>query len=65
MGLVRSIPVMDANGDELTVYEIRHRRLLRTVRRLKLCTGEPVEALDDETFLVAGTGERLVRVGGG
>lgn len=65
MGLVRSIRVRDANGDELTVYEISHRRLLRTVRRLKLCSGELVEAVDGETFRVSGTGERLVRVEGG
>lgn len=65
MGLVRGIQVMDANGDELTVYEIHHRRLLRTVRQLKLCSGELVEALDGETFLVTATGERLVRIAGG
>ena len=64
MGLVRSIRVRDANGDELIVYEIRVRKWLRTVRRMKLCTGEHVEPLDDETFVLPATGEKLVRVGG-
>ena len=64
MGIVRIIPVMDTNGDELTVYEFHHRRFLRKVRRLKLCTGELVEALDDNTFHLPATGEKLVRMSG-
>ena len=62
MGVVRSIPVKDANGDELTVYEIHDRRLLRKIRRMKLCTGELVEALDENTFHLPATGEKLVRI---
>jgi len=56
---------MDANGDELTVYEFHHRRFLKKVRRMKLCTGELVEALDDNTFHLPATGEKLVRTSGG
>lgn len=59
MGIVRTIPVRDANGDEFTLYEFEDRRFLRKVQRLKLCTGELV-ALIDDAFVVVGTGERLV-----
>ncbi len=65
MGVVRVIPVVDSNGDELTVYELHERRFLKTVRRMKLCTGELVEALDENTFHLPTTGERLVRVSSG
>ena len=58
MGYVRSIPVKDANGDHLTVYEFQDRRFLKRVRRMRLCTGEAVEASEND-FIVAGTGERL------
>ena len=57
-----NIPVTDANGDELTVYEFHERRFLRKVRRMKLCTGELVEALDENMFVLVGTGEKLTRV---
>ena len=50
MGLVRSIAVEDSKGDELTVYEFQDKRFLGKVRRLKLCTGEPVQARADGTF---------------
>jgi hypothetical protein len=53
--------VRDANGDELTVFEFYDRRFIRKVRRLKLCTGEAVERLDDDTFALP-SGERLTRV---
>jgi hypothetical protein len=29
---------------------------------MKLCTGEPVEALDENVFVLIGTGEKLTRV---
>jgi hypothetical protein len=58
---VRSIPVLDANGDQFTLYEFQDRRFLRKVRRMKLCTGETVEQLGDE-LVVIGTGERLCPV---
>lgn len=61
MGLVRKIPVRDQNGDEFTVYEFQERRFLRTIRRMKLCTGETVELLGDR-LIVAATGENLVRL---
>ena len=60
-----TISVIDRNGDELLVYEIVERsRLfgLRAKRRLALCTGEAVKRIDDATFVVIGTGERLTRV---
>lgn len=62
MEYLRGIPVRDGNGDELTVYEFHERRFLRRVRRMKLCTGEPVEPLDDRHFVLVSTGERLTRV---
>jgi hypothetical protein len=58
----RSIPVKDANGDELTVYEFHERRFLRRVRRMKLCTGELVEAVDEDVFVLVSSGEKLTRV---
>lgn len=64
MSLVNSIPVRDANGDQLTVYEFQDRRFIRKVRRLKLCTGETVEYVDEHTFVLPGTGERFARVPG-
>jgi hypothetical protein len=59
---LRSIPVKDANGDELTVYEFHERRFLRKVRRMRLCTGEPVEAAGEDVFVLVSTGEKLTRV---
>jgi hypothetical protein len=61
VGIVRTIPVRDANGDEFTLYEFQDRRFLRKVRRMKLCTGETVEQLGEELVVVL-TGERLCRV---
>jgi hypothetical protein len=63
VGFMRSIPVKDANGDELTIYEFHERRFLRKVRRMKLCTGELVEAVDENTFALVGSGEKLTRLG--
>ena len=61
MSYVGSIRVLDAHGDEFTVYEFRDRRFLRSVRRMKLETGELVQEIDGE-LVVPETGERLVRV---
>jgi hypothetical protein len=58
---VKSIPVTDARGDEVTIHEFHDRRFLKKVRRLKLDTGELVEERSDG-FLVVGTGERLIPV---
>ena len=60
MAVVRTIPVTDRNGDQLTVYEFQDRRFLRKVRKLKLCTGETVRQIEGE-LVVLGTGERLSR----
>jgi hypothetical protein len=57
---VRSIPVTGENGDELVVHEFHTRTFLKKVRRMKLCTGEAVQA-EDDSFVVVGTGERLKR----
>jgi hypothetical protein len=59
---VRSIPVVDANGAGLTVYEFRDRRFLTNVRRYKLCSGEVVEPAEADTFTVIATGEELLRL---
>lgn len=62
-----AIPVRDAKGDELTVYEIRDRTGMFGLigdKRLELCTGELVEAVGPDTFVVLATGERLTRRSG-
>jgi hypothetical protein len=56
---VRSIPVRDESGADLTVYEFHDRRFLKRVRRMKLCTGEMVEA-DSDGFVIIATGEKLL-----
>lgn len=61
MAFVRTFPVTDRNGDQLTVYEFQDRRFLKKVRRLKLCTGETVRHIDGD-LIVLGTGERLIPV---
>jgi len=61
VGLVSSIPVRDANGDELIVYEFQDWRFLQKVRRYRLDTGEIVERLDDQTFGLP-SGEKLTRL---
>lgn len=66
-----TIPVRDAKGDELTVYEYRDcvpyllsLGLLRGAgqKRLMLDTGESVVRVDKDTFVIAATGERLSRI---
>ena len=61
MSYVRSIPVVDANGADLTVYAFRDRRFLAKLRRFELCTGEAVELAESDTFTVVATGEELLR----
>jgi hypothetical protein len=58
VAFVRSFPVKDRNGDQLTIYEFHDRRFVRKVRRLKLCTGEAVQRIGND-LVVIGTGERL------
>ena len=68
--LVRTIPVRDANGTRLTLFEfqqsVRRRaifglRLAAKHRRMQLDTGEAVEYVDENTFTLA-TGETLRRI---
>jgi hypothetical protein len=62
VGLVRTIPVIDRNGDQFTLYEFHDRRFLRKVRRMKLETGELVQEVDG-ALVVVGTGEQLTKAG--
>jgi hypothetical protein len=61
----KAIPVIDGNGDELFVYEMRWRPGLFSLRarlHLELCTGEAVEEIGGGGFIVSRTGEKLTRV---
>ena len=61
---VKTIPVVDGNGDELTLYEVRERGTLFGLlprRRLVLGSGEAVVKTGNG-FVVVATGEELVRV---
>jgi len=69
--VIRAIRVVDANGDELMLFEYRAatspRRILRLGRnngatRLALDTGEPAERVDDDTFVIVASGEQLTRI---
>ena len=60
----REIAVVDGNGDELTLYEIREGGLLFGLlarKRFQLGTGEHVERRGGG-FIVPATGEKLTRV---
>ena len=62
---VKAIPVVDGNGDELTLYEVQERGALFGLlprSRLVLGSGEVVAKTRDG-FVVAATGELLTRVG--
>jgi hypothetical protein len=69
MRMVRTIPVRDANGDQLSLYECENFRRMpilgfrRRASCFKLETGELVDRVDDQTFAVASTGETLTRIG--
>jgi hypothetical protein len=56
----RTIPVRDANGDQLTVYELLIYSFFGFVaeRRWELCSGEAVEPFRDNIFMTA-KGEEL------
>ena len=56
------ILVEDASGARFYVHEYRGRRTLLPVRRYMLDTGEEVRRTDRLTFVIVGTGERLMRV---
>ena len=56
------IPVEDASGCRFEVHEFSGRRFFFRVARFELDTGEAVDRIDADTFIVAATGEGLVRV---
>ena len=56
------ILVEDAEGVRHFVHEYRGRRTFLAVKRYMLDTGEQVRRLDDRTFVISATGERLTRV---
>jgi hypothetical protein len=61
--LIRAIPVRDARGDELTLFEFQ-RTFLRAFarRRMVLDSGEAVRPVNDDSFIVVSTGETLTRI---
>jgi len=59
---LRSIRVVDANGDEVTVHEYEEREFLTKKHRFSLETGQIVIYNDEKSFVIAQTGERLIRV---
>jgi hypothetical protein len=61
---VRTIPVIDRNGDQFTLYEFHDWRFLRKVRTMKLETGELVQEVGG-SLVVVGTGETLALIDGG
>jgi len=67
--VIRAIRVRDANGDELTLYEYRQVGSYLTMAlnrgaptRLELDSGEETARIDDDTFVIVATGERLTRI---
>jgi hypothetical protein len=54
--------VEDASGSRFYVHEYRGRRMILPFRRYMLDTGEQVRRIDDGTFEIVATRERLVRV---
>jgi hypothetical protein len=63
---VGNVLVEDASGAQFMLYEFAERgpvmSLFREVSRFQLETGEAAEWIDDNTFAVVKTGEKLVRV---
>jgi hypothetical protein len=69
MGRVtKGIPVRDSNGDRLLVYAMDEEGrvpiigLRRKFVRFELETGERVQLIDDDTFLLIDSGEKLMRL---
>jgi hypothetical protein len=54
--------VEDASGARFQLYEYRGSRFFLRVRKFVLDTGEPVERVDFDNYVIAKTGETLVRV---
>lgn len=59
---VGRIEVEDASGCRFDIHEFLCRRRFRRVRIYVLDTGEDARAVDEHTFVIAGTGETFVRV---
>jgi hypothetical protein len=57
------ILVEDASGARFWVNEYRGRRTFLRVKRYVLDNGEAVSVVDDNTFEILRTGERLLRAG--
>jgi hypothetical protein len=55
------IVVEDASGCRFQLYEYRERRLFSSVTEFLLDTGEPVKRVSPDTYVIAATGETLVR----
>lgn len=56
-----SIPVTDANGDQLLIHEFWDQHRFSCEQRFMLSTGEEVGRLCDNAFVIASTGELLIR----
>jgi hypothetical protein len=54
--------VEDASGARFQLYEFRGSRFFMRIRKFELDTGEPVKRVDFDTYVIAKTGETLVRV---
>lgn len=61
---VGSLVVEDSSGNHLQLYEYRGRRLFAPIRRYVLDTGEAVKRINFDTYMIATTGEQLIRVEG-
>ena len=55
------ILVEDAEGVQHFVHEYRGRRTFLPVKRYMLDTGEQVRRVDEHSFVITRTGERLIR----
>lgn len=62
MEYVGRILVEDASGCRFEIHQYRERRLLSRVTRFALDTGEEVQRLDANTFLIATTRETLALI---
>ncbi len=62
MKYVGRISVADASGCRFDVHEYHERRLFTSVRHFKLDSGERVDCVGADCFVIRATGETLVRV---
>lgn len=62
MEYVGRILVEDASGCRFDIHQYRKRRLLFRVTKFALDTGEEVQRLDANTFVIASTREPLILV---